>query len=61
MTIHHISESLKVIHDDLEAAKRRHPAMAGRDDDPHPVKDHHGEGWRRAYPGVIYFERKQAG
>jgi hypothetical protein len=55
--IKHISRSLAVIERELDESKRRHPA-SWKDDDPHPVKDHRGEGWRRLWHNVILFDRR---
>jgi hypothetical protein len=57
----HIKESLRVIEDEIDQSKQRHPSGASEHRDPHPVKEHRGEGWERIFPGVIYFERNQAG
>jgi hypothetical protein len=55
--VHHVSESLHQIEAELRAAKHRHPA-SWKDDDPHPVKDKHGEGWKRLWHNVILFDRR---
>jgi hypothetical protein len=57
----HIARSLAVISEDVDQAKRRHPASWSKDDDPHPVKEHSGEGWRRLWHNVILFDRREAG
>jgi hypothetical protein len=56
----HIQESLFVLEKELDESKRRHPTSYGKDDDPHPVKEHRGEGWRRLWHNVILFERHRA-
>jgi hypothetical protein len=58
----HIGESLDEIERELEEAKRRHPAMITRSENPPPwLPDESGFGWTRVHPQVIYFEHREAG
>jgi hypothetical protein len=54
-----LRKSLAIVERELELAKKRHPTSF-EEDDPHPVKDQHGHGWKRIWHNVILFDRPKA-